>query len=192
MVWKRCINQVSHYDLPASKLTWYLQVLVVLQFCSPQVAVHSCLTGPETSSCDWHQLCDLQLYQWTVNILSVLLHTHAFSHTLHNVRNDKQWNTLYIKPIGKSSKTARKTYEKWHHLPPHHLNINALLSNITFLQLLFVKRFALCYQSVVCSVLSVTFVHCGQTIGRIKTKLGMQVGLGPGHIVLDGDPAPLP
>jgi len=23
-------------------------------------------------------------------------------------------------------------------------------------------------------------------------KLGMQVGLGPGHIVLDGDPAPTP
>ena len=23
-------------------------------------------------------------------------------------------------------------------------------------------------------------------------KLGMQVGLGPGHIVLDGDPPPLP
>ena len=40
--------------------------------------------------------------------------------------------------------------------------------------------------------LSVTFVHCGQTVGRIKTKLDMQVGLGPGHIVLDGDPAPLP
>ena len=40
--------------------------------------------------------------------------------------------------------------------------------------------------------LSVTFVHCGQTVGRIKMKLGMQVGLGPGHIVLDGDPAPLP
>ena len=40
------------------------------------------------------------------------------------------------------------------------------------------------------SVLSVTFVHCGQTVRRIKTKLGMQVGLGPGHIVLDGDPAP--
>jgi len=40
------------------------------------------------------------------------------------------------------------------------------------------------------SVLSVTFVHCGQTVGRIKMKLGMQVGLGHGHIVLDGDPAP--
>ena len=26
----------------------------------------------------------------------------------------------------------------------------------------------------------------------IKMKLGMEVGLGPGHIVLDGDPAPLP
>jgi len=42
------------------------------------------------------------------------------------------------------------------------------------------------------SVLSVTFVHCGQTAGRIKMKLGEQVGLGPGHIVLDGDPAPPP
>jgi len=44
----------------------------------------------------------------------------------------------------------------------------------------------------VLSVLSVTFVHCGQTVGRIKMKLGMQVGLGPGHIVLGRDPAPLP
>jgi len=42
------------------------------------------------------------------------------------------------------------------------------------------------------SVLSVTFVHCGQTVVRIKMKLSMQVGLGPGHIVLGGDPAPPP
>ena len=28
------------------------------------------------------------------------------------------------------------------------------------------------------SCLSVTFVHCGQTVGRLKMKLGMQVGLG--------------
>jgi len=27
----------------------------------------------------------------------------------------------------------------------------------------------------VCPVLPVTFVHCGQTVGRIKMKLGMQV-----------------
>ena len=53
----------------------------------------------------------------------------------------------------------------------------------------FVKRFALCYQIVVC--LSVTLVYYGQTVGRIKVKLGMLVGLGPGHIVLDGDPAPI-
>jgi len=57
----------------------------------------------------------------------------------------------------------------------------------------FVKRFALCHRSVVLSVrsvcLSVTFVHCGQTVGRIKMKLGMQVRFGLGHIVLDGDPA---
>jgi len=41
-------------------------------------------------------------------------------------------------------------------------------------------------------VLSVCNVgYCGQTIGWIKIKLGLQVGLGPGHIVLDGDSAPL-
>ena len=44
----------------------------------------------------------------------------------------------------------------------------------------------------VCPVLSVTFVHCGQTVGQIKMKLGMQVGLGPRHIVLGGDRAPPP
>jgi len=60
----------------------------------------------------------------------------------------------------------------------------------------FVKRFTLCYWTVVClsvlSCLSVTFVHCGQTVGWIKMKLGVQVGLGPGHNVLDRDPAPPP
>jgi len=46
-----------------------------------------------------------------------------------------------------------------------------------------------CLACPVClSVLSVTFVHCGQKVGRIKMKLGTQVGLGPCHIVLDGDP----
>jgi len=35
-------------------------------------------------------------------------------------------------------------------------------------------------------------VYCGQTAGWIKMALGMEVGLGPGHVVLDGDPAPLP
>ena len=29
----------------------------------------------------------------------------------------------------------------------------------------------------------------GQMVGWIKMKLGVVVGLGPGHIVLDGDPA---
>jgi len=44
----------------------------------------------------------------------------------------------------------------------------------------------------VCPVLSVTLVYCGQTVGWIKIKLGMRVALVPGHIVLDGDPAPPP
>jgi len=35
-------------------------------------------------------------------------------------------------------------------------------------------------------------VHCGQTAGWIRIPLGMglEVGLGPGHIVLHGDPTP--
>jgi len=40
--------------------------------------------------------------------------------------------------------------------------------------------------------LSVTLVYCGQTVGWIKMKLGVQIGLGPGHIVLDWNPAPPP
>jgi len=35
-------------------------------------------------------------------------------------------------------------------------------------------------------------VYCGQTVLWIKMKLGMEVDLGPGQIVLDGDPAPPP
>ena len=42
----------------------------------------------------------------------------------------------------------------------------------------------------VCPVLSVTLVYCGQTVGWIKMKLGAEVDLCPGHIVLDRDPAP--
>jgi len=38
-------------------------------------------------------------------------------------------------------------------------------------------------------VLSVTLENCGQTVVWSKMPLGMEVGLGPGHIVLDGDPA---
>ena len=32
--------------------------------------------------------------------------------------------------------------------------------------------------------------YCGQTAGWIQMSLGMEVGLGPDDIVLDGDPAP--
>ena len=49
----------------------------------------------------------------------------------------------------------------------------------------FVNPFALCYRTVVLSVLSVTLVYYCQTVGQIEMKLGVRVGLGPGHIVLD-------
>jgi len=50
----------------------------------------------------------------------------------------------------------------------------------------FVKRFALCYRTVVLSCLvrlSVTLVYCGQTAEDEIWHAG--IGLGPGHIVLD-------
>ena len=57
----------------------------------------------------------------------------------------------------------------------------------------FVERLALFHRTIVLSVCqSVTLVYCGQAVGWITMKLGMRVGLGPGHTVLDGDPAPLP
>ena len=57
----------------------------------------------------------------------------------------------------------------------------------------FVKRFAQLRRMlsdrcpVYLSVLSVTLVYCGQTVGWNKMPLGTKVGLGPGHILLDGD-----
>jgi len=53
-----------------------------------------------------------------------------------------------------------------------------------------VQRFALCYRTVACPVLSVTLVYCGQTVGWIRIPFGVEVGLDAVHIVLDGDPAP--
>jgi len=41
------------------------------------------------------------------------------------------------------------------------------------------------------SCLSLTLIYCGQTVRWIKMPLGTEVSLSPGHIVLDGDPAPL-
>ena len=54
----------------------------------------------------------------------------------------------------------------------------------------FVKRFTLSMQYPIgpLSCLCVTLEYYGQTVGWINMKLGLEVGLGPGHIVLDGDP----
>jgi len=49
-----------------------------------------------------------------------------------------------------------------------------------------------CLSCPVLSCLSVTLVHCGQRVGWIKMPHGTEVGLGPGHIALDGDPAQTP
>ena len=57
----------------------------------------------------------------------------------------------------------------------------------------FVKRFTLSYRIVVClSCLSVTLVYCGQVVRWIRMPLGTKVCLGPGNIVLDGNPGSPP
>ena len=42
------------------------------------------------------------------------------------------------------------------------------------------------------SCLSITLAYYGHVVGWIKMPLGTEVGLGPGHIVLDGDPCSFP
>ena len=46
--------------------------------------------------------------------------------------------------------------------------------------------------SVLSVCMSVALVYCGQAVGWIRMPLGVEVGLGQGHIVLDADPAPPP
>jgi len=74
-------------------------------------------------------------------------------------------------------------------------NPNGISIGSAVLGIPFVKRFALCCRTVVCpvlSVLSVTLVYCGQTVGWIRMPLRTKVSLGPDHIALDEDPAPSP
>ena len=64
----------------------------------------------------------------------------------------------------------------------------------------YVKRFVICYLTVVCPSVCPACLSCPvcdvgvwwPKVGWIQVKLGMQVGLGPGHILLDGDPGPPP
>jgi len=101
--------------------------------------------------------------------------------------------THLFKELGSRVPSLRNSNDKQYRLFNYTLWSEASTSPSLVFGRPFVKRFALCYQTVVCHVcLSITFVHCGQTVGRIKMKHGTQVGLGPGHIVLDGDPAPPP
>jgi len=92
---------------------------------------------------------------------------------------------LYIVGVVSDKKTCRR--------PETGLRITRV---VYFWATVCIKRFAVCYHTVVCPVclpvcpvccvcpvLSVTLMCCGQTVGRIKMKFGTQVGLGPGHIV---------
>jgi len=95
---------------------------------------------------------------------------------------------------------VRQTDRRTHHntsQPLSRLLVFDLATNFratdckTLRPILSVRCLSVCL-SVLSVCLSVTLVYCGQTVGWIKMKFGMEVGLGPGHIVLDGNPAPPP
>jgi len=69
--------------------------------------------------------------------------------------------------------------------PPPHFSAHFWATVCKTVRLILSVRCLSCLP--VCLSVTVTFVHCGQTVGRI-----MQVGLGPGHIVLRGTQLPLP
>jgi len=52
------------------------------------------------------------------------------------------------------------------------------------------QRSTVCYETILLFVLSVTLVYYGQTVGRIKMPLRMEISLGSGATVLDRGPAP--
>ena len=79
---------------------------------------------------------------------------------------------------------------------PSQLVLFIVLGFVTIFGRPFAKRFTICYRTIVClsvsSVCLVMLVYCGHTVGWIKMILGMEVGLSPGDVVLDGNLAAPP
>jgi len=73
----------------------------------------------------------------------------------------------------------------WFPKPTRVLNPNGISIGSAVFGRPFVKRFAQCYRTVVCTILPVTLVYCGQTVGWIKMPCTWY-----GHIALGGDPVP--
>ena len=73
-----------------------------------------------------------------------------------------------------------------------HASDSVYRASDTFFGRPFLKRFALCYRTVVCPVCPVCDVGVlwpNDSMDEDVTWYG-GIGLGPGHTVLDGDPAP--
>jgi len=108
------------------------------------------------------------LHCWSLESVRNLLENHTTLLYPPHLRHDVATLPLEIK-----KSNFLQIFSRW-----RKMKTNSILSAPIFGRP-FVKRFALCYHRfVVClSVLpvcpvcpSVTFVHCGQTVGRIKTK----------------------
>jgi len=83
--------------------------------------------------------------------------------------------------------TANEIEKKWTFMPYVYTSLSS--QSHTVFGRPFVKWFALNYQTVVCLCVCL-WRWC--TVAKRLDETGMQVGLGPGHTVLDGDPATPP
>jgi len=90
----------------------------------------------------------------------------------------------YIRRWHKNETTHHWGSKKWHHIP---------VSNYAKCSPIFGRLLQVTFRPMLwdhCPVcLSVTLVYCGQTVGCINMPLGVAVGLSPGDIVLNRDPA---
>ena len=78
---------------------------------------------------------------------------------------------------------SHKINNKWHIFTIYRSELQEVLESAGFWATV-CKTFRRAIGPLSClSVLSVTLVYCGQTVGWIKMKLCMQVGLGPSHTV---------
>ena len=141
--------------------------------------IYAVIAGSSASNTQY--VCNLLSFNnWRVQCNNPISPTFSISRKMprnvvnHRHQNTNFWNTLWL--------TAWN--DNINRLITQVINRNSFWATIA-------KTVRPCYQTVVLSCLSVTLVHCGQTVGWIKMKIGMQVSLGPGT-VLDGDPPSLP
>ena len=127
-------------------------------------------------------------------LLSLLTNKESYNTQIIQCANDTIFRKRFRVPgFGTGSGTSEPV--PWNRFLRQITSLESLYFRDVIFGRSFIKRFAISYRPVVCLpvcpvCLPVTLVYCDQTDGWIKMKLGTEIGLSPGHNVLDGHPAP--